>query len=139
MKRVEEIAIAQGRRPIQWEEVFVHFGSALAKESIVHVWKSTATLPQITSLGYQALINVGYYNESWYLDNLNIQWDAVYANEPCKTIPDEQCPLVLGGHGRPLPSSQTRTRARVLARTPTRARTEQVLPALWDPAHFCAY
>jgi len=98
-KRVEDIAIAQGRRPVQWEEVFVHFGKELAKESIVHVWKSMETVPQVTALGYQALVNVGYNNVSWYLDNLAVNWTNVYRNEPCSTVPDTQCPLVLGGHG----------------------------------------
>jgi len=29
------------------------------------------------------LRNVGYDATSWYLDNLNINWNAVYSNEPC--------------------------------------------------------
>lgn len=37
--------------------------------------------------------------KSWYLDNLNIKWDAVYNNEPCDGVPDELCHLIIGGHG----------------------------------------
>lgn len=40
-----------------------------------------------------------YDNVSWYLDNLEVPWSAVYANEPCVNVPDALCPLVLGGHG----------------------------------------
>merc|ERR1711957_103536 len=50
--------------------------------------------------GYNVIRNVGYDNVSWYLDNLDIKWDAVYQNEPCHGIPtDELCNKVLGGHG----------------------------------------
>ena len=34
-----------------------------------------------------------------YLDNLNVNWSAVYSNEPCTGVPDELCGLILGGHG----------------------------------------
>ena len=27
------------------------------------------------------------------------RWDAVYANEPCRGVPDSLCPQILGGHG----------------------------------------
>jgi hexosaminidase len=37
VNRTAHIAAAQGRRPIQWNEVWDHFGTALPKESVVHV------------------------------------------------------------------------------------------------------
>ena len=47
------------------------------------------------------LLNVGYVAKSWYLDNLNVDWAAVYANDPCAGgMPDDLCKKhVLGGHG----------------------------------------
>ena len=54
---------------------------------------------QVLADGYHVLRNVGYDKTSWYLDNLNVNWSAVYANEPCAGVPDALCPMVLGGHG----------------------------------------
>ena len=54
----------------------------------------------MVALGYDTLVNVGYNAKSWYLDNLNVQWDAVYSNEPCDGVPDDLCNAhVIGGHG----------------------------------------
>lgn len=50
-------------------------------------------------MGYEVLRNVGYDATSWYLDNLAVNWTAVYANEPCRDVPDSLCVHVLGGHG----------------------------------------
>ena len=54
---------------------------------------------EVVAGGYNVLVNVGYDKLSWYLDNLAVMWDAVYLNEPCTGVPDDLCPLVLGGHG----------------------------------------
>jgi len=97
--RVAKIAISQGRHPVQWSEVFDHFKSKLSKGTIVHIWKSNTNVTEVVADGYQTLVNVGYNANSWYLDNLNVKWDAVYVNEPCKGVPDSLCPLILGGHG----------------------------------------
>eukprot|EP00041_Stephanoeca_diplocostata_P028623 m.823749 g.823749 ORF g.823749 m.823749 type:complete len:619 (-) comp23404_c0_seq1:2097-3953(-) len=100
VKRAADIAIAQGRRPVQWVEVFDHFGSNLTKETIVHVWKDKSTLNAVVAAGYNALINNSPGDNSWYLDHLNIAWAALYGNEPCETISDpKQCGLILGGQG----------------------------------------
>ena len=100
VKRAADIAIAQGRRPVQWVEVFDHFGSALDKKTIVHVWKAKDTLTEVVKAGYQALINNDPGDDSWYLDGLGHTWKDVYGNEPCVDIDDdEQCKLVLGGQG----------------------------------------
>lgn len=53
-------------------------------------------------MGYDLLVNVGYTNGSWYLDNLNVAWQEVYERSPCKGIPKDRpdlCSKVLGGHG----------------------------------------
>ena len=100
VKRVAEIAIAQGRRPVQWVEVFDHFGTKLNKQTIVHVWKAESTLKSVVAAGYNALLSNAGGSNAWYLDHLGIKWDAAYSNEPCDGITDpKQCALVLGGQG----------------------------------------
>lgn len=100
VSRAASIAIAQGRRPVQWVEVFDHFGSKLDKRTIVHVWKEESTLGPVVAAGYNALIDNSPGNNSWYLDHLDVTWQACYSNEPCASISDpKQCALVLGGQG----------------------------------------
>jgi len=98
-KRVAQMVIDSGRRPVQWSEVYDNFKTKLPKEVIVHIWKSVTDVAEVVGNGYNVLLNVGYFNESWYLDNLNIMWDAIYANEPCNKVPDSTCGMILGGHG----------------------------------------
>ena len=43
----------------------------------VHIWKSVTNVTEVVAAGYQTLVNVGYDKLSWYLDNLQVQWDAV--------------------------------------------------------------
>ncbi|CAE8731608.1 unnamed protein product, partial [Polarella glacialis] len=100
VKRYAGIAMEQGRRPVQWSEVFDHFGSALPKEVVIHVWKGNTNVTEVLALGYDMIRNVGYFNNSWYLDNLDVTWEHVYANEPCDGVPTEElCSKILGGHG----------------------------------------
>lgn len=100
VRRVAAAAIQRGRRPIQWSEVFDHFRDHLPKEVIVHVWKDITNVTEVVAYGYNVLRNVGYNNFSWYLDNLDVRWDAIYRNDPCEDIPEgELCDRVLGGHG----------------------------------------
>jgi len=99
VKQTAAFAMAGGRRPVQWSEVYDHFKTALPKEVIVHVWKSVTNVTEVLANGYQVLRNVGYDSTSWYLDNLNINWQAVYSNEPCHDVPDNLCGRILGGHG----------------------------------------
>lgn len=100
VKRAAEIVLQQGHRPVQWVEVFDHFGAQLDKKTVVHVWKAKSTLNAVVAAGYNALINNSPGADSWYLDHEKIKWDAIYGNEPCADIPDaSQCALVLGGQG----------------------------------------
>lgn len=99
VKKVADVAIAQGHRPVQWSEVFDHFKYNLTKETIVHIWKSVTNVTEVVAGGYNVLVNVGYDELSWYFDNLYVTWDKAYLNEPCKGVPDHLCLLVLGGHG----------------------------------------
>ena len=103
VKNVGQTAIKNGRRPVQWSEVYDHFKTDLDKKTIVHVWKSVTNVTEVVANGYDTIVNVGYFDKSWYLDNLNVDWKAVcvYANDPCAGgMPDDLCVKhVLGGHG----------------------------------------
>ena len=56
VKNTAAIAMAQGRRPVQWSEVFDHFKTRLPKEVIVHVWKSVTNVTEVVADGYDVLI-----------------------------------------------------------------------------------
>lgn len=99
VKRASEIAIAQGRRPVQWSEVYDHFTDTLDKRTVVHIWKKNTNVTEVVAKGYDVLLNVGYAANSWYLDNLQDNWLDVYQKEPCTGVPDDLCPRILGGHG----------------------------------------
>lgn len=47
VKQAAEMAIARGRRPIQWSEVYDHFKGALPKQVIVHVWKAVTNVTEV--------------------------------------------------------------------------------------------
>jgi hexosaminidase len=110
-QRVGAMAKAQGRRVVQWAEVYANVGTKLDKSSIVHIWRSAhiARHPafnryispaQVVADGYQTLVNIGYDPTSWYLDNLHNTWAQFYRNEPCLNITDADCSqYVLGGEG----------------------------------------
>eukprot|EP00940_MAST-03C_sp_MAST-3C-sp2_P000220 g220.t1 len=99
-KRAADIAISKGRRPVQWSEVYDHFKTELDKRTVVHIWKSNTNVTEVVANGYDVLRNVGYFQNSWYLDNLNVNWTAVYANDPCDGVPtDALCAKILGGNG----------------------------------------
>ena len=97
VKKVAGFAIAQGHRPVQWSEVYDHFKNTLPKQVIIHIWKSVTNVTEPLAGGYNAIVNVGYDKLSWYLDNLNVNWQNVYMNEPCSGVPDNLCPMILGG------------------------------------------
>jgi len=100
VKRAAEIALSQKRRPVQWVEVFDHFGTQLDNRTIVHVWKDKGTLAKVVAAGYDALLDNSPGSDSWYLDHLSVAWEAVYGNEPCSEISEQsQCDRVMGGQG----------------------------------------
>lgn len=72
VNRTAHIAIAQGRRPVQWNEVFDHFGSSLPKESIIHAWNNEVDVKKAVDAGYSAL-----NSRNWYFDSLGSSWEAM--------------------------------------------------------------
>jgi len=94
VNRTAHIAVAQGRRPIQWNEVWDHFGTALPKEAIVHAWNDRSAMARATAAGYAALNSQG-----WYLDHLATSWESMYTNDPLQGVDTSRSSLVLGGQG----------------------------------------
>lgn len=96
--KAASIARSQGRLPVQWVEVFEHFGATLSNDTIVHVWKDKSTLNEVVAAGYRALLSD---NDLWYLDALSVTWDQMYENEPTSVMADVETtgPLLLGGEG----------------------------------------
>ena len=83
-QRVGAMAKAQGRRVVQWAEVYGNVGKQLDKTSIVHIWRSPhigrspsgrnrstvgfnryISPAQVVADGYQTLVNIGYDPTSW--------------------------------------------------------------------------
>lgn len=110
-QRVGAMAKVQGRRVVQWAEVYANVGTKLDKSSIVQIWRSPhiARTPafnryispaEVVADGYQTLVDIGYAPTSWYLDNLGNDWSKFYKSEPCLNISDADCrQYVLGGEG----------------------------------------
>merc|ERR1719231_1804463 len=101
VSKAGKIAQAKGPRPVQWAEAWgaAHTRVKLHKDSIVHVWQSTTNVAEVVADGYDVIINVGYFEQSWYLDNLEVNWKDIYSNEPCSDVDDAGCKKILGGHG----------------------------------------
>ena len=93
--KVATITRQQARTPVQWVEVFEHFGSKLDNNTVVHVWKEKSTLDSVVSAGYRALLSD---NDVWYLDHLSVSWEKMYLNEPTDGLSAKSDPnLIIGG------------------------------------------
>ena len=92
---VSKMALDLNRLPVQWVEVFEHFGSDLRKDTIVHVWKEKTTLDEVVQAGYKALLS---NQNDWYLDHETTSWETMYENEPTSDLTDPStASLILGG------------------------------------------
>jgi hexosaminidase len=93
--KVASITRSQNRLPVQWVEVFEHFGSKLDNNTVVHVWKEKSTMDAVLTAGYRSLLS---NNDLWYLDHLSTTWDDMYLNEPTEGLSATSDPsLILGG------------------------------------------
>jgi len=93
VNRTVNIALAQGRHPVNWQEVYDHFTTELDPKCIVHAWNDPSVIPEATANGYRVLNSYG-----WYLDHLTDSWESYYVNDPAQGITDPtQKTLVMGG------------------------------------------
>jgi len=90
------MAVAAGKAPMRWEEVWKHFGTALHPSTIVHAWLSSQSLFEAASAGYRSVFSVD--SKNFYLDYLDVQWDAVYDTDILEGLVNaSSAPLILGG------------------------------------------
>jgi len=95
VEQAHNYIIPAGRNPVNWEEVFNHFGNKLDKETIVHIWLNADTLAEVVAAGYRGILS---NSDKWYLDHLDVTWQDFYLNEPFSKINNAtQQALVLGG------------------------------------------
>lgn len=93
--RAATITRGLNRLPVQWVEVFEHFGNTLDKDTIVHVWKEKSTMDGVLKAGYRSLLS---NQDDWYLDHLTTTWQTMYLNEPTAGLSVESDPkLIMGG------------------------------------------
>ncbi len=90
------MAVAAGRAPMRWEEVWKHFGTALHRDTIVHAWLSSESMFQAASAGYRTVFSVD--SAAYYLDYLDVQWSRVYEVDPLAGLTNaSSLPFILGG------------------------------------------
>jgi len=90
------MALAAGKSPMRWEEVWTAFGTALDPRTIIHAWKSAASVAAASSAGYRVVYSVS--GAPTYLDYLDAQWDAFYGVDILAGVTNASAvPLVLGG------------------------------------------
>jgi len=75
-QRVQQMALANNKRPVFWEEVFTN-GAELDAASVVNVWLGTASLSAALSANLSVVMSYG-----WYLDR---QAPTCDTNPICKT------------------------------------------------------
>ena len=51
VQRAAAIAVAQGRSPVQWSEVYDHFKTDLEPSTVVHVWKAQTNVTEVVANG----------------------------------------------------------------------------------------
>ena len=61
-----DMALAKGKAPMRWEEVWAHFGTSLHPSTIIHAWLSSAALVNATNHGYRAVFSVN--DADYYMD-----------------------------------------------------------------------
>ncbi|XP_078181720.1 beta-hexosaminidase 3-like [Carex rostrata] len=93
--RVQDIAMSYGYEIINWEETFNNFGDKLSPKTVVHNWLGGRVAQKVVEAGLRCIVS---NQDKWYLDHLEVSWQAFYDNEPLTDIsnPDQQ-KLILGG------------------------------------------
>ena len=60
VNRTAHLSIAMGRRPVQWNEVYINFRKQLPREAIVHVWNCRLCVAAAAADGYNVLNSNGW-------------------------------------------------------------------------------
>jgi hexosaminidase len=89
------MALAQGKSPMRWEEVWKNFGTTLDRRTIVHAWLSSAAVVSASNAGYRVVYSV---DSDSYLDYLENQWDVYYNSDILAGVTNASAvPFILGG------------------------------------------
>ncbi|XP_027366620.1 beta-hexosaminidase 1-like [Abrus precatorius] len=93
--KAQNIALSKNWSPVNWEETFNTFPTKLHPKTVVHNWLGPGVCPKAVAKGFRCIFsNQGV----WYLDHLDVPWDAVYTAEPLEGIQKaSEQKLVLGG------------------------------------------
>jgi len=96
VQRSNAMALAAGKAPMRWEEVWKHFGTALDRRTIVHAWLSSEALLDAASSGYRTVFSNSA--ENYYLDYLDVQWNSIYGTDPLAGLTNASSrQFILGG------------------------------------------
>jgi hexosaminidase len=90
------MALAQGRLPVAWEDVWQNFGTEVNQNVVIQAWLSVNTPPNATAHGYRSIWSVDGH---WYLDGLDVTWDSMWSEDPLFNISAANRHLMLGGEG----------------------------------------
>lgn len=93
--RAQQLALAHGWEPVNWEETFNEFADLLDPRTVVHNWLGSGVAPKVVAKGFRCIVS---NQDVWYLDHLNVPWQSFYTNEPLTGITNSsEQELVLGG------------------------------------------
>jgi len=95
VERAHDIVYADGRIPVNWDEVYANFGKSIDPRTIIHVWRNEQFVQNATRDGFRVLVSP---DGPWYLDALGTKWQDMYSLEPFSGITSlSQQALILGG------------------------------------------
>ena len=111
-KYAQEQVINNGKTPIVWQEVYAN--KVADKKSIIHVWSDSRLIKPAVDDGYKVIFSAGYYIDkqmplcvSYDKENTCMNTHSMwvwtnrdmYANDPVKSLSEEELKNVLGGEG----------------------------------------
>ena len=82
VKKVHEMVMENQRNGIYWEEVWLNFGTALDKSTIIETWMNKKTMKSVVENGYRVIIS----DPIMYLDHLDQTWQNIYKDEPFEFV-----------------------------------------------------
>lgn len=92
--KAAKIVLAQGRRPVNWEEVWNAFGTKLDNRTIIHVWLHHETVAKVANSHYDVIVS---NNDNMYIDHEGLTWETIYGNDLLLGVNEENYKHVLGG------------------------------------------
>jgi len=79
---------------VGWFEILANFASELSSETVIARW--IGTNKEVVQNG---LRSIDSDQSMWYLDHLGVSFLQAYQHEPCDSLTEAECRLVIGGGG----------------------------------------